>query len=184
MRNRRTIFRMLGILCFALALVITVFFLKEDREAQKESAKLLEQFQEEIEQTTETSTKEETEHILAVLEIPKLKRSLPVWNTYSEEQLKKTVCRYGEESVKQDQMIIAGHSYKSHFSKLGTLEKGDRISLYYADQKEENYVVSEVTQIDGNDVEGLFSGEWNLTLFTCNFGGEQRVVIRCTFVSK
>lgn len=207
MNNKKKLFTILGRVFFSCAVLLTLFFIKEDRAAGRQSAKLLKEFQHQnLENTEEILTdtepynstqridvsekqKNETKqlkqkqdrnkNILGILEIPKLKRFLPVWNTYSEEQLKMTVCRYGEKEIDEEQLIIAGHSYRSHFGKLGTLKKGDEILFTNSKQEKMTYTVSEVTEIDGNDREGLFSGKWDLTLFTCNLGGKKRILVRC-----
>lgn len=32
------------------------------------------------------------------------------------------------------------------------------------------------------EIEAIWEGEWDLTLFTCTVGGKNRVVIRCALV--
>lgn len=118
------------------------------------------------------------EGVLAILSIPKLERQLPVWESYSEEQLKKTVCRYGEDRCEPDQLAIAGHSYRSHFRGLGKLEAGDNVSLTFEDGVRA-YAVTAVEVIDGTDVDGFFSGTWDLSFFTCDSTSRRRIVIRC-----
>lgn len=137
---------------------------------------------------TEAALKAEVEHlperypmpqgVLAILSIPKLERELPVWESCSEEQLKKTVCRYGEDRCGTGQLAIAGHSYRTHFRGLGRLEEGDIITLTFEDGAR-NYTVTAVEVIDGTDVDGFFSGQWNLSLFTCDATSKRRIVVRC-----
>lgn len=95
------------------------------------------------------------EGVLAILSIPKLERRLPVWESYSEQQLKKTVCRYGEDRCEPDQLAIAGHSYRSHFRGLDKLETGDSVSLTF-ENGVRAYAVTAVEVIDGTDVDGFF----------------------------
>ena len=41
------------------------------------------------------------------------------------------------------------------------------------------YAVSSFETIGPNDVEGMITGDWDLTLFTCNTSGQTRCAIRC-----
>jgi len=41
------------------------------------------------------------------------------------------------------------------------------------------YTVSGVETLGGKDVAGMNAGDWDLTLFTCTYGGAGRVVVRC-----
>lgn len=118
------------------------------------------------------------EGVLAVLSIPKLELELPVWGEYSVSQLKKTVCRYGRERCAGDQLAIAGHNYRSHFGGLDRLREGDGVRLTF-DEGVRDYAVTSVEQIGGTDVDGFFSGQWDLSLFTCDATGGQRIVVRC-----
>ena len=65
---------------------------------------------------------------IGVLEIPSLKRSLPVISEWSYPKLKKSPCRY-KGSVYQDNLIIMAHNYVSHFRKIGELKVGEKIIL-------------------------------------------------------
>lgn len=116
--------------------------------------------------------------IIGTLEIPAIKKTLPVINDYSDQALKQSPCRYSG-SIFTDDLIIAGHNYKSHFAKLYTLKKNDFIYFQDIDQNEYSYIVSEVSTIPENDIDAMFSGDWDLTLFTCAWDNASRVTIRC-----
>lgn len=117
---------------------------------------------------------------VGVLEIPGLELSLPIQDSWSEQQLKYSPCRY--EGNLHDGMIIAGHNYKSHFARLKQLLPGDLLHFIDLDGNTWNYVVSGTEVIAGYDVEGMKAGDWDLTLFTCTYGGENRYTLRCTLV--
>ncbi len=121
------------------------------------------------------------EDVFAILEIPYLDLRLPVLNKYSQDGLRRYVCRYGAERCEDGQFVIVGHNYKSHFKALSDLAVGEHVFLIFPEGEQE-YAVSELMEIDGGDSEGLFSGEWDLSLFTCDFSGERRVVVRCVKV--
>lgn len=117
---------------------------------------------------------------VGVLEIPSLGLSLPIQDEWSDRLLKYSPCRY--EGTVYDGMIIAGHNYKSHFAKLKQLLPGDELQFVDLDGNIWNYVVSGSEVIAGYDVERMKSGDWDLTLFTCTYGGENRYTLRCTLV--
>ena len=44
----------------------------------------------------------------------------------------------------------------------------------------ENIEAGEDTEvIDGTDIDGMISGGWDLSLYTCTYGGEARFTVRC-----
>ena len=59
---------------------------------------------------------------------------------------------------------------------------GDEVRFIDLDGNIWNYVVSGTEVIAGYDVERMKSGDWDLTLFTCTYGGENRYTLRCTMV--
>ena len=46
------------------------------------------------------------------------------------------------------------------------------------------YEVEEVDILAPSDVEGMTAGEYELTLFTCTYGGQSRVTVRCVWTSE
>lgn len=115
---------------------------------------------------------------IGVLDIPALDRTLPVQETWSDALLKHSPCLYKGDLY--DGMIIAGHNYRSHFAGLSKLQAGDKITFTDVDGNVWNYTVAGTEVIQGYDVEGMESGDWDLTLFTCTYGGQQRHTVRCT----
>ena len=45
------------------------------------------------------------------------------------------------------------------------------------------YTVAGTEIIDGNDVERMEAGDWDLTLFTCTYGGQERFTVRCALAA-
>ena len=115
---------------------------------------------------------------IGLLEIPALERTLPVLSEWSEANAKTAPCRY-QGSLYQGDLIIAGHNYRSHFGPLQRLAPGDFV--YFTDGEGEKYtfVVDTLETVPGTDFEGMESGEWDLTLFTCTWGGQSRLAVRC-----
>lgn len=115
---------------------------------------------------------------IGVLEIPVLDLKLPILTEWTTQCAKSAPCRYAG-SIYNNDCIIAGHNYKSHFAKLDALEIGDRIMFTDVEGNEFQYTVAKTEVLDGADIEGMKAGYWDLTLFTCTIGGRQRVTIRC-----
>ena len=120
---------------------------------------------------------------LGSLEISALDINLPVLAEWSEANAKIAPCRYTG-SVYEDNLIIAGHNYRSHFGPLGFLEPGDEVILYLSDGTRYAYAVSELETVAGTGLDDMQAGEWDLTLFTCTYGGQNRVTVRCVSQSE
>ena len=115
---------------------------------------------------------------VGTLIVPSLELELPVLDRWDDSRLKISPCRYLG-SVYQDNMIIAAHNYRSHFGRLKDLKVGDEVGFTDVDGNNFRYVISETQLLDKTDIEGMESGSWDLTLFTCTVGGASRVTIRC-----
>ena len=75
--------------------------------------------------------------------------------------------------------MIAAHNYRTHFGALGSLTAGAQIVFTDIGGNRFLYEVAEIEVLGATDVEGLLSGGWDLTLFTCNYDGRARVTVRC-----
>lgn len=117
------------------------------------------------------------EFYVGVLEIPALDIELPVRGEFSYKGLGTAPCRY-DGSVYLDNMIIAAHNYNSHFGRFKNLNVGDRVSFTDGDGNLFLYDVAEIIQVDGNDIEGMKEGVWDMTLFTCTLNGQSRIAVR------
>lgn len=113
------------------------------------------------------------------IDIPSLGLSLPVMSEWSYPNLKLSPCRYSGSAYKNN-LIIAGHNYRSHFGTLKNLSYGDSVFFTDTDGNVFKYEVAEIEQLLPTDVEEMRDGGWALTLFTCTVGGSYRVTIRCT----
>ena len=115
------------------------------------------------------------------LEIPAIDLEMPVVDECNESNLKYFLCRFDGDPYAGD-MIIAGHNYKKVFRKIRDLKEGDQILFTTMDGEQFLYEVSEVEIITGTDTEQMLKGDWDLTLFTCTFGGKERYTVRCVRV--
>ena len=104
--------------------------------------------------------------------------SLPVLSEFTYPNLKIAPVRYVGD-IYDGTCIIGAHNYNSHFGKLKNLQVGDALSFTDMDGNVFQYRVKELQTLDGKDVAGLCEGDWDLTLFTCTYGGRSRVTVRC-----
>ena len=114
---------------------------------------------------------------IGVLRIPTLELELPIISEWSYQKLKIAPCRYSG-SAYQDDLIIAAHNYNSHFGNLKNLREGDTATFTDMDGNVFTYEMVELQILQPTDIEGMESGEWDLTLFTCTIGGSSRVTAR------
>jgi sortase A len=193
-RNRRGIWLIcLGGLLLCGALALTAYNLLSERAADRfatQTVKQLEtiipdrhsdavsQIAAEPSATTVQSVGIDGATYIGILTIPALNLSLPVNSTWSYPLLRRAPCCY-RGSVLTNDLIIAGHNYKKHFGNLKLLNIGDKVQFTDVDGYEYFYTVSDVETIAGNHVGEMTAGDWDLTLFTCTYGGVNRVVIRC-----
>lgn len=120
------------------------------------------------------------ERYIGMLEIPDLNMTLPVAaGEWSYAKLRKAPCRYSG-SVYQDDLVVAGHNYRSHFSKLKSLDIGSEIRFIDIDGNVFYYSIGWIDILQSTDVEEMTdAAEWDMTLFTCTYGGKERYTIRC-----
>lgn len=115
---------------------------------------------------------------IGILTVPSLGLELPVAGNWSYPNLRRSPCRYKGSAYSND-MIIAGHNYSRHFGGLKYLAIGEEISFRDVDGHIFQYQVDDIETIPGTAVEDMDAGEWDMTLFTCTYGGKSRVTIRC-----
>lgn len=115
---------------------------------------------------------------IGYLSIPELALELPVMGQWDYQRLKTAPCRYSGTLLGEDLVILA-HNYTRHFGTLEQLRPGD--SVYFTDMQGQVYHY----QVVGRDVlspiavEEVTAGVFPLTLFTCTYGGSNRVAVYC-----
>ena len=115
---------------------------------------------------------------IGVLDIPALGLSFPIISEWSYDALQIVPCRYSG-SAYLDNLVIAGHNYRSHFASLPQLQPGDSVTFTDMDGNVFSYEVSSLETLSPYAVSDMTSGDWDLTLFTCTVGGQSRLAIRC-----
>ena len=115
---------------------------------------------------------------LGIVEIPALERTLPVLEACTDSSLKYAPGCYAG-SVYEHTMVIAGHNYTSHFGKLSALKPGDTVYFTDGDGNRFEYAVADLEKLEPTDIDGMTTGDWDLTLFTCTYGNRHRLAVRC-----
>lgn len=123
------------------------------------------------------STEIDNNRYIGTISIPVLGIELPVMEKWSYAGMKKAPGRYAG-SVYNDDLIICGHNYSSHFGGLVNLQAGDLIAFTDIYGNSFNFNVAEIETLAGNAGDMIYEGEWDLTLFTCTVSGLQRVTVR------
>lgn len=111
--------------------------------------------------------------------VPDLNLSLPIIQEWSYPNLNVAPCRYTG-SIYRDNMVIVGHNYYGHFGKLKGLDRGSKIEFEDIAGNLFVYEISDMEILEPTDIEEMQTGDWDLTLFTCTYGGKMRLAIRCT----
>ena len=117
---------------------------------------------------------------IGVLYIPAISVEIPVMSELSYSNLKIAPCRYYG-SVYQDNFVIAAHNYSAHFGNLKNLSPGDEVTFIDASGNAFLFRVAATEVLRSSDTEGMNSGDWPLTLFTCTVDGQSRITVRCDF---
>ena len=181
-----------GILLLAAALLLTVYNLWSEQRAEARATQALQELETQLEQREAPSRPlyelypnmempvllVDGKSYIGVLDIPALGLSLPIISQWSYPDLKLAPCRYTG-SAYSGNLILAGHNYPSHFGGLKNLRSGDTVCFTDADGNQFFYQVAELEVLDGTAVEEMTAGDWQLTLFTCTYGGQSRVAVRC-----
>ena len=115
---------------------------------------------------------------IGVLEIPALKLTLPVAGDWSYVLLDLAPCRYAG-SAYLDDLVILGHNYRGFFRDLSQLQPGDAVFFTDTDGNRFSYAVSDFEQLRPSQTEDMLAGDWDLTLFTCTPGAQNRLAVRC-----
>lgn len=205
MIKRGTLCTILGLLLLLAALLLTAYNLRRDAAAGDAAELVLERLtpdlprQESLSQSPTGEGKEEAfvpdyvlnpelpmpereidgQSYIGVLDIPALGLSLPIISTWSYPGLQIAPCRYSG-SAYLENLVIAGHNYRSHFASLPQLQPGDAVTFTDMDGNVFRYKVDSLETLSPYAISDMTSGGWLLTLFTCTVGGQSRLAIRCS----
>lgn len=112
------------------------------------------------------------------LTIPRLNLELPVLAECTDENLKISPCLYSGTTMGDD-MVLAGHNYRRHFGPIRRLTAGDDVIFVDMDGTVIPYKVAATDAVPPTAVEEVTSGQFDLALVTCTYGGNTRLVVYC-----
>lgn len=117
---------------------------------------------------------------VGVVDIPSEGVSLPVMAEWDYTKLKIAPCRYTG-SCYTDDLVICAHNYADHFGPLRWMEIGADVYFTTMDGTVFHYVAANRETVRPTDIETMIDSgaDWDLTLFTCNLGGQTRCAVRC-----
>ena len=142
-----------------------------------------------IQELTPLPTTEETEILMDEIQVdgkgyigyisfPTLELDLPVMSQWTVEKLYTSPCHYFG-SVQEGNLVIMAHNYSRHFGRITELRSGDPVYFINAFGEPFFYQVEFQEILPSNCIPQLTSGEFDLTLFTCTYGGANRITVRC-----
>ena len=135
--------------------------------------------QEQVETSTEmTVWTHNGWNYIGYLYVPTLELELPVLSKLSQYNLGMAPCRH-QGSTKSDDLVIAAHNYSFHFGRLRELNPGDPISFVDMDGVLSEYEVVAVSVIGPDDIDLVTDPSLDLSLYTCTYGGQNRVMVGC-----
>lgn len=191
-KKQGKIIMLLGALFVAAALALTFYNSYEEKKAETLSSDVLSKL--DMAAVTESSgtvpdyvvnpemnlPKKEIDgkDYVGTVSIPSLKITLPVMAKWSYDNFKISPCVY-EGTPYKNNFIICAHNYRNHFGSIKNLAQGDEVTFKDFDGNVFKYKVLYTEILDNNAVEEMSAGEWDLTLFTCTYGGATRVTVRC-----
>ena len=198
MRNKLgTVFMVLGAALILAALALFLYNQTEAERAGQASVELLPQLVEEIERPKETVAEEEIQSAeddtmtevtidghsyIGYLTIPALNLQLPIMADWDYDKLQIAPCRYSG-TLKGGDLVLMAHNYEKHFGKLSKLSEGDIVIFTDMDGIVTQYEVIARDVLNPTAVEEMTAGDFDLTLFTCTYGGQSRVTVYCDRVN-
>ncbi|MCL1816003.1 MAG: sortase [Clostridiales bacterium] len=115
---------------------------------------------------------------IGIIDLPTLGLTLPVAETLSYPKLKVSPCRFTGD-INKGALVIAAHNYQRHFGGISNLKKGDVVIMTDMDGFEHSYCVESIITVEPTNVQTVVASGYDLTLFTCTYNGQARVVVRC-----
>lgn len=207
--NRRSVFGniliILGLLLIAASIGLTVYNLWDAERAAQESNAIADILIKEIGDDfvdgitvlpyTDPNTPMPTKMIdgyeyIGILEIPSESLTLPVMSKWDYDRLKIAPCRFTGSYYSND-LVICGHNYSKHFSLIKWMDIGEDIYFINVEGLTIHYIVVNRETLQPTDVDLMVDNknnnkestmDWDMTLFTCNIGGQTRCAVRCSRV--
>lgn len=187
---------LLGLLLILGAAGLHLHNSQEADEAALVSAKVLPRISEYVENVRETATVPPPETdpnapplemptaeidgqiYVGVLSIPAIAYEVPVLSDCSLELLRHGACRFYGSTYGGD-LVICAHNYHGLYRLLTKLRPGDLVWFTDMDGLTWNYEVADLETLGPNMVQEMNDSGYDLTFFTCTYGGQARLTLRC-----
>ncbi len=195
-RGISTVLIALGVLLILGAAGLLLYNRQEADEAASVSARILPQISEYVEVARETATVPPPERdpqspppempvaefngqkYVGVLTIPAIKYEVQVLSECSLELLRLGACRFHGSTYGED-LVICAHNYYGLFRSLASLHPGDQVLFTDMDGLTWSYEVAGLETLGPNMVDEMIHSDYALTFFTCTYGGQSRLTLRC-----
>ena len=115
---------------------------------------------------------------IGYLDFPGYDLTMPVAATWSFPAMEISPCRHTG-SVYNDNLVVAGHNYKTEFDVLFRLEAGDTVTFTDVDGNVFTYTVREFASVTPDDSDTVMNSGYALTMYTCNWDTSERVTVFC-----
>ena len=197
-KNKRIALMISGIALICSAVILTAYNIHEDYNAAEAASSVLKEFDDVMKSNAEnalpagisgeiiispdtpmpTITIKGKEYI-GTIKMPTLSLELPVAKDWDYTQMKTSPCRYSGSAYSND-MVICAHNFSTHFRNIKNLHSGDTIIFTDAVGNEFYYGVDKVETLAPTAISEMLSPDYDLSLFTCTYGGSARVTVRCS----
>lgn len=117
-------------------------------------------------------------YYIGILEMPTLGITLPVQWGWSDALMDISPCRYNG-TLQDNNLIIMAHNYSTHFGTIFDLKVDDAICFTDVLGNRISYVVCGVDVFGRSEIQKMYDGDWDLTLFTCVPNTYNRIAVRC-----
>ena len=115
---------------------------------------------------------------IGYLDFPGYGLTMPVAAEFSFPAMEISPCRHTG-SVYNDNLVGAGHNYKTEFDVLFRLKAGDTITFTDVDGNVITYTVREFASVTPDDSDTVMNSGYALTMYTCNWDTTERVTVFC-----
>ena len=186
----------LGILLILGAAGLLLHNRQEADEAASVSVQVLPQISEYMEAVRETATLPPPEtdpneppremptaeidgHLyVGVLTIPDIDYEVPVLSECTLDLLRLGACRFYGATYSGD-LVICAHNYNRLYSAISRLKPGAQVWFTDMDGLTWTYEVADLETLTPNMLEEMTHSGYDLTFFTCTYGGQARLTLRC-----
>ena len=188
----------LGLVCLMISVGFIVYNRYEADRGEKASQELLQDMQTSMLEVQNKSVSRETEpqtleepvtpemqtvpvgsyHSIGILSIPVLELELPVLTNWTYDKLRHAPCHYFGSCYETD-FVIAAHNFPAHFGRLSQLQPKDLVVFTDVTGITHCYEVVLLETLAPTATEEMITSGFDLSLYTCTPGGNNRVTVRC-----